>query len=404
MGVGFTIVSLSNNLSCVALDALPDSWWTSLRERLLFGVFLISSVFSLVFGLKRRNQSIRNRIQQSDPSDQNQEGFEVARMAQEKELKEKELAVEVARMAQEGELKKKELDLQRDQLRWNRLSNPALAAIVAGLIGYIGTLISTYATRLVEDNRQIALEKLEQEKQEGTLILEAIKTPGTGDDKDKRTAANLVLLVDAGLITKIKPPELDRLREKAQGTVAGLAAAGSVEFKPSSTLTKGLQTKLKKALDLYENYLETIGYERPPNDERISIRVDEDVQAGAYYSDNTKEVVLGINLAGDPEYALSEYTWYVLKVSNSRAFTAIASTAPGNFSNSIHFKGFAYGVKVYLAASFLDDPRVGKSFYSLIGLSPSIPIGDGFGISEPGNEKETGVPSKGVSQPGESCR
>jgi hypothetical protein len=75
---------------------------------------------------------LKNRTQQSNPSDR------------------KEADVEVARLAQEKELKEKELNLQRDQLRWNGWGNPAFVAIVAGLIGYISTLYSSYSTRPLE--------------------------------------------------------------------------------------------------------------------------------------------------------------------------------------------------------------------------------------------------------------
>src|SRR5262245_38650003 len=90
----------------------------------------------------------------------------------------------------ELELKTKELELMikdlefkpkpdaqkpKDDQRanWN---NPIILAIVAGTIGYIGTLISGYKDRHIENLRQEATIKLERQKQESILFLEAIKT------------------------------------------------------------------------------------------------------------------------------------------------------------------------------------------------------------------------------------
>ena len=144
--------------------------------------------------------------------------LERAKLLQEKELKERELA-----------LKERELDLQHQQSWLARWSTPAVVAIVAGFIGYVGTLISSY------QNRQ-----LEREKQEGTLILEAIKTTGTTEEKGKQTAANLVFLADAGLITSIKKIELEKLRAQSQGVVPSLPAPQGIEFKQPPTLTSEL--------------------------------------------------------------------------------------------------------------------------------------------------------------------
>jgi hypothetical protein len=69
---------------------------------------------------------------------------------------------------------------------------------------------------------------------------------------------------------------------------------------------------------------------------------------------------LGFNLAGDPEYLLSEYTWYVLKQSNRAEFDALWQS-PAN-----EFQGFAYGLKFYFTCSYFNDPRIGKNYYALI--------------------------------------
>jgi len=270
-----------------------------------------------------------------------QSDLERAKLLQEKELKEKELA-----------LKEKELEFQHRQSSSARWSTPAVVAIVAGFIGYIGTLISSY------QNRQ-----LEREKQEGTLILEAIKTTGSADEKSRQTAANLVFLADAGLITSINKSELDKLREKAQGAGPSLPASQGpapqgVDFKRSSALTAELQSKLQSALVAYQTSLAKIGYDPGRAKDRISVRIDEDQRDNAYF--DNESVVLGVNLARDPEYVLSEYTWYVLKQSNPAAFNALLK------GGSVQFSGFSYGLKFYFTCSYLDDPYVGKNFHSLV--------------------------------------
>jgi hypothetical protein len=264
--------------------------------------------------------------------------LELAKLNQERELKEKELA-----------LRGQELEFQRQQTGRARWSTPAVVAIVAGLIGYAGTLLSSWQGR-----------QLEREKNEATLILEAIKTGGTADEKARQTAANLIFLADAGLISSIKPAEVERLRVKAGGAGPSLPAPqGVVDFKRSTSLTEDLQSKLQVALREYEASLVKAGYDAGQAKERVTVRVDEEQRDNAFF--DNENVVLGVNLARDPEYALSEYTWYVLKQANRRAFDTLwKSTAP-------QFNGYAYGMKYYFVCSHLNEPYVGKNYQSLVG-------------------------------------
>src|SRR5262249_50034567 len=131
---------------------------------------IISPRYKMTDKSKGANQESVFPLEDAAMHGQGQFDLERAKLRQERELKEKELA-----------LKEKELEIQDKQPWQGRWSTPAVVAIVAGLIGYSGTLISSY------QNRQ-----LEREKQEGTLILEAIKTTGTAAEKERQTAANLV--------------------------------------------------------------------------------------------------------------------------------------------------------------------------------------------------------------------
>jgi hypothetical protein len=96
-----------------------------------------------------------------DPQDQPK--LEWAKLQQDKELKERELR-----------LKEREIELQQRQGALAKWSTPAVVAIIAGLIGYVGTLISSF------QNRQ-----LERDKQESTLLLEVIKTSGTAEERER---------------------------------------------------------------------------------------------------------------------------------------------------------------------------------------------------------------------------
>ena len=97
---------------------------------------------------------------------------------------------------------------------------------------------------------------------------------------------------------------------------------------------------------------------------------------------------MGLNLAGDPEYLLSEYTWYVLKQSNRKEFDALWTSAASEF------QGFAYGLKFYFPCSYFKDPRIGKNYYALIksgndsGGNPYLYNLADFRAFEPGGSSE----------------
>jgi hypothetical protein len=67
------------------------------------------------------------------------DSLERLKLQQERELKEKDLA-----------LRERELEMQRRQSDWNRWSNPAMVAVIGGLLGYFGTLLSSHENRKIE--------------------------------------------------------------------------------------------------------------------------------------------------------------------------------------------------------------------------------------------------------------
>ena len=122
------------------------------------------------------------------------------------------LKLERKRLKQEREIKMLEINIQNAQLAKGQWSGPIAAAVFAGLIGIITTYLSGNQNR-----------ELERQKQEGNILIEAIKTTGTGTDKEKLTAANLVFFADAGLIN-IPEDRLKKLRKTAGNTLPSLPA------------------------------------------------------------------------------------------------------------------------------------------------------------------------------------
>jgi hypothetical protein len=296
-----------------------------------------------------------NNVSELQPTEQSQVAFEYARLAQEEKLRLKELGI-----------KEKEIDASLAGQRFNWLSSPAMVAIVAGLIGYLSTLYSSYATRQLEAKRQEYAEQLEKEKhqaslqlarqkQEGTLILEAIKSGGTKQEKEQAAAANLVFLADAGFITSIKKPELERLRKRAGDALPSLPSAVDLEFRRSPSLTAELEVRLRDQLARYHQYLIDLGYDAALAAKRIPVQLDERDKDNAFF--DGEAIHIGKDLAGDPEYALSAVTWVVLRRSNPDAFRVL-SEAPG-----MQPHGFLQSLKFYFVCSYRKDPVLGRNYW-----------------------------------------
>lgn len=116
----------------------------------------------------------------------------------------------------EVEEKRSKLDaLKREAGRlvpwWSHWNNPVALAVLAALVGYFGTVLTWSLARWEEAGRHDRNLKLEKEKSQGTLILEAMKA---GVGQDQQVAANLVLLADAGVLN-FAPEALKKLRERA---------------------------------------------------------------------------------------------------------------------------------------------------------------------------------------------
>ena len=107
------------------------------------------------------------------------------------ELEEKRLAEETRRADRDAALKQQELDFQREQFvankkGWRQLFTPLGAAVLAGLIGLAGTVIT--------GRQNLALER---EKQEGDLILKLAEI--SKDEKDR--ARNVLFFAEGKYLT-----------------------------------------------------------------------------------------------------------------------------------------------------------------------------------------------------------
>ena len=94
------------------------------------------------------------------------------------------LLLDRQRLEQDKELKLKELEIQAKQAAKVQWTAPIIVAVIGGFIGLLSNFWSSY--------QNLALER---QKQEGTLILEAIKTGQT-----REASANLIFLDNAKLI------------------------------------------------------------------------------------------------------------------------------------------------------------------------------------------------------------
>jgi hypothetical protein len=83
----------------------------------------------------------------------------------ENDIKKRQLELSERQLIQDRELKEAELAIRRREVVVGRWTGPVAVAVVAGIVGIVGTFFSARETR-----------ELERKKQEGTLILEAIRT------------------------------------------------------------------------------------------------------------------------------------------------------------------------------------------------------------------------------------
>jgi hypothetical protein len=121
------------------------------------------------------------------------------------------LELDQRRIDQDRDLKLKELELQKTQSLKPQWATPVFVALLGGGIGLVGNFY----------NNQQAL-KVEQEKQKGTIVIEAIKT---GDPT--AAAKNLVFLSNAKLINLSKEQKANLVEIAGKNPIPALPQAGT---------------------------------------------------------------------------------------------------------------------------------------------------------------------------------
>lgn len=249
-------------------------------------------------------------------------------------------------------------------------TEPVTAALVAGVVGLIGTAVNAYFSN-----------QLEGQKQEGSMILEAIKTG------DRQAAArNLLFLSDAALI-KLSDAQKSALTSAAGDSTLpvlprpGALAPNNVEFTPSAALTPPREKQLADALKSFEGYVRGIGL--PVTGEKIMISISPGSEAAdddapgwlSRYNDADKTIVTASDYADDSSVVLREYAYHSLWdavrqkrfVQRSAALRAIGS-----------------GLAAYLPCSFSDRREIGskaaaiarEGLPSLFNMLDRRPVGD----------------------------
>jgi hypothetical protein len=244
------------------------------------------------------------------------------------------LLLEQKRLEQEKELKLKELEIERKQAARGQWTAPILVALIGGIIGLLSNFWSSYQNRA-----------LEREKQEGTLILEAIKTGQT-----KQAAANLIFLDNAKLIHLTEEQRKPLVDEAGKNPLPSLPKAGGIVFQPSVALTPELQNSLEASLNSFQKYLQNLGYQS--SDSQISVEVQPEVQGYAYYDGAHNHMVLSQAAASDLDIVFREYAHYVLLSLIKEPFQDWGQA----------YRSIESGLADYLPCSFGGNPLVAETF------------------------------------------
>ena len=238
------------------------------------------------------------------------------------------------RTEREAQWKERELALRERQAVASKWTTPIATAVAAGLLGLLGTLWNGFQNL-----------NIERKKQEGTLILEAIKT-GTG--KPDLAAANLLFLDGAGLIA-LNAQQRSRLQKEA-GTsepVPSLPATlDRVTFESSPDLTPDLEESVTRSIEAYQKFLTGLGYK--PKGRPIGFSIDASMD-NMFYDAEQQRIVAGPKFARDTDAVLNQFTVYVLEDVVGKAVAAKAELS-----------GLAVGLPDYLVASYSGDPRIGE--------------------------------------------
>ncbi len=260
------------------------------------------------------------------------------KLRDERELKERELALTERQLQQDRELKEREIQTKGRELAPGRWSGPFAVAVVGGLLAITGGLVTAAY------NSQI-----ERKKQEGTLLLEAIRTGGSVRDREQQVAANLVFLIDAGLASSISKEQADKLRQKAGDATPALPPAGG-----GGVIPEPVRQRILKSFDDFAAYFLSIGAKQAPK-----VRVEATPRGSsmmAYFDPTTAGVYIDPQYLGETGVPLREYAHGVLYAENRAAFSANMQWV---------ISGIESGLASYFSSSLRNEARVPGSDQSL---------------------------------------
>ncbi len=217
--------------------------------------------------------------------------------------------------------------------------SPLTAAIIAGLVGLLGTMLGGILNIQVE-----------RQKQEGSLILEGIKTGDT-----KAAARNLLFFSEAGLI-HLSKSQVDKLKAEAGTSTLPVlpptnAAPERINFMPSAVLNEDIKKTLESVLTSYQAYMQKLGYKPKGNEVAVAIKpLSEMLDIPAYYDSDKNTMFIAAPYVNDTDLALREYMHRVL-------YPAWFSD---KYSDKLEYVSIEWGLATYYPCSFKNNPVFGN--------------------------------------------
>jgi hypothetical protein len=212
-------------------------------------------------------------------------------------------------------------------------------AILAGLFGLLGTILGGVLNLRVE-----------RKKQEGNLILEALKTGNT-----TTAARNLLFFSEAGLI-QLSQRQVKSLEEARGSSILPVLPQSGVLEKftpvPSTALTPELNAVYVTVLRLFQNYLRRSGFPiKEGGDIKFHIVQGDVVSIGnlsfySVYDPDTNTMHIASKYADDTDLIVHEYMRHVLYPAEG--------SAPNTVENTKWWAYYAIqsGLAVYYPCSF----------------------------------------------------
>lgn len=219
-------------------------------------------------------------------------------------------------------------------------------AILAGLFGLLGTILGGVLNLRVE-----------RKKQEGNLILEALKTGNT-----TTAARNLLFFSEAGLI-HLSQRQVKALEEARGSSILPVLPQGGLLEKftpvPSTPLTPELNASYLTVLRSFQNYLRRSGFPiKEGGDIKFHIVPGDVVSIGnlsfySVYDPDANTMHIASKYGDDTDLILHEYMRHVLSPG--------AGSAPSAIENSKWWAYYAIqsGLAVYYPCSFGERPVFG---------------------------------------------